>query len=180
MEPKICIGNLAAYNNGILIFDWVDANQEPEELNAKAQEIANKYFEGEEYIIFDYQDFGGVTISEWENLEKVSMIANALVENGEALSFYIEHYVDQRKDFDIDQILRDFADSFVGEYENLNTFYDSCIEENLPSEIEQLKVFGNPLLNYLYFEQMKEYLELCGEYNFYESNGFHFVFKNFS
>lgn len=182
LEPQICLGNLAAYNNGILIFEWIDACLDVEELEAKAKEIINEYLEGEEFIIFNHQGFGAISISENESLERVSLIANALTEHeaSEALSIFIENYVDRRKDFNLDQILNSFTDCFVGQYQNLNDFYDGHIEENLPPEINSIQVFGNSLRNYLDFEQMKEYIESCGDYNFYELNGVHFVFRNFS
>jgi antirestriction protein len=176
LEPRICVGSLSAYNNGILLYEWIDATLDLEELKQQVLEIS----EGDEFIIFDYEDFGAISIQEFESLEKVNAIALSLeCDNAIAFSLYYEHFVDSLKDFETDKIYDKFESAFEGEYNNANDFVENLLENCLPSELEKIKLFGSPISYYLDTDKIKRDLELCGDYTFLETESSVFVFNNF-
>lgn len=178
MEPKIFVANLTAYVEGVIIGKWIDANQDVEDLKKEIQEILDEY-PSEEYFITDFEDFGAISIGEYESLEKISALANALVEHGEALSLFYEHHIDKMNEFDIDEIVSEFKEDFIGEYEDLDEFIEGFLDENLPKELEKFELFGNSITTYLDFDQIKRNMESSGDYDFHEYEGNYFVFQNF-
>lgn len=79
-EPQIYVANLAAYNNGEIIGNWINANQNADKLSNQVQEILNQYPDNEEYIILDYEGFGDIELYEYESIESVARIASAISE----------------------------------------------------------------------------------------------------
>ena len=81
--PKIWVGCLAAQNSGYLHGLWIDATQEPEEIlediNWMLSYSPVKDLEVcEEWIICDSEDFGSITIDEYQSIETVSKLAQAI------------------------------------------------------------------------------------------------------
>src|SRR5262245_25240949 len=67
--PRIWIGSLSDYVNGRLCGDWIDANQEPEDLLVAARQVMehSASADAEEWAIFDYEGFGPLRLSEHES-----------------------------------------------------------------------------------------------------------------
>jgi antirestriction protein len=85
LEPRIYVACLAAYNNGYLHGEWIDANQDTDSLNDEVKKILAKspIPLAEEFAIHDFEDFGSVQIEEYTGLEAVSEIAAFIAEHGE-------------------------------------------------------------------------------------------------
>ena len=83
---KVFLTDLASYNNGNLVGEWISLPMSEEELNSKLQEILelgsamDGYGEAhEEYFITDFEcDY--MEIGEYENLEKLNEVAEAMAE----------------------------------------------------------------------------------------------------
>lgn len=73
-EPKIYVACLAAYNNGILHGEWIDANQEADAIrdDIAAMLKASPITDAEEWAIHDYEDFEGVRIEEYSGIDEVA------------------------------------------------------------------------------------------------------------
>ena len=91
--PKIYVACLAAYNNGILHGQWIDANQSAEAIHAQIQDMlgSSPTLGAEEWAIHDYEGFEGLRLSEYEDIAKVSEIAGFIQEYGEAWALYADH-----------------------------------------------------------------------------------------
>lgn len=114
LRPQVWIACLAAYNNGRLHGEWVDAAVSDEELIARAQQILASSPEpgAEEWAIFDYEDFGAFQVGEYEQLETVARVARGITEHGPAFAAWAELH-------DADPTMLDqFEDAFLGEYDS--------------------------------------------------------------
>lgn len=113
-RPMVWIACLAAYNDGQLHGEWVDAAVEEDELAAAAQRIlASSPIPGaEEYAIFDTDQFGAFNVGEYDRLETVARVARGIKEHGHAFGVWA-----QLHDADPD-MLAGFEDAFIGEYDS--------------------------------------------------------------
>jgi antirestriction protein len=72
----------------------------------------------EEVAIHDYDDFGGITLGEWEDLGRVHELAVCLVAYGEPFAAWYRGV-----DVDTDSSLAEqFEDSFRGEFDSLGDY----------------------------------------------------------
>lgn len=90
LEPRIYVADLLAYNWGELRGVWLDAAQDPEELQEQidAMLAGCKYGKAEEWAIHDFEGFNGLHLGEWEDLAHVSKIAKGIEQHGEAYAHW--------------------------------------------------------------------------------------------
>ncbi|MGK5627021.1 antirestriction protein ArdA [Streptomyces sp. URMC 123] len=71
---------LASYNLGIRHGEWIDATQDPDSIRREIQLMlaASPIPGAEEYAIHDYDDFGGIKLGEYEEIDDLHLIALAL------------------------------------------------------------------------------------------------------
>jgi len=148
---RIYVACLAAYNNGALHGDWIDATQGLEGINEDVQKmlIASPIEHAEEWTILDYEGFGSYRLSEYESFETVSEIAEFLEAYGEVGSELLGHFssvIEARKAIE---------ECYAGEYKSLADFAEeittgtTCIPDNLSLYID--------------FERMGKDMELSGD-----------------
>ena len=125
LRPHIWIGCLAAYNNGKLHGDWVDAAVSGEELVASAKRIiaSSPEPDAEEWAIFDYDDFGDYRVEQYDQLEQVASVARGIAEHGPAFACWA-----QLHDGDED-MLTHFEDAFLGEYGSAEDWAREVLDE---------------------------------------------------
>src|SRR5690242_9229769 len=84
-SPRIYVADLAAYNAGRLHGAWIDADQDPDEIRAEIQKMLEASPEpgAEEYAIHDYEGFGSIRFSEFEDLDRISEMAKLIDEHGD-------------------------------------------------------------------------------------------------
>lgn len=92
--PRIYVASLADYNNGELHGTWIDADQDPEELQAEIDAMLARSTEevAEDWAIHDYEGFGGFRLSEYESLRVVSAVALGIAEYGLAFAAYAANF----------------------------------------------------------------------------------------
>jgi antirestriction protein len=125
-EPRIYVACLAAYNNGILHGEWIDANQSADELHDAVQRMlaASPEPRAEEWAIHDYEGFGKQRLSEWESFERVAAIAAGIAEHGEAFCAWLAYDAD-RDPADTSV----FEDAYRGEWDSLRDYADNYAED---------------------------------------------------
>ena len=128
LEPKIYVACLAAYNNGILHGDWIDANQDPDDLRDAVHIIlkTSPISHAEEWAIHDYEDFDPAYMNENMGMKEVSSIAKFLVEYGElasAVLIELNGDLDQAKDL--------IENCYQGEFKSEEDFAMSYAEETM-------------------------------------------------
>ena len=125
VNPKVWVGSLADYNNGNLFGKWMDANCQPKELMEEISGMLRNSRQpyAEEWAIFDYDEFYGVNLGEYEDLEKVTAIARGLAEHGRAFGYFASAVDCDRDKFPL------FEESYVGHFDSYREYGRQVIEE---------------------------------------------------
>lgn len=126
LSPRIWVASLADYTNGELHGQWFDATREASEL-----ELATKFMlrssrtpHAEEWGIFDYNEFYGADLSEYESFETISRIAQGIAEHGEAFGHWAAYVGTESTE----QIER-FEDHYRGEWDSFEAYVRDYLEE---------------------------------------------------
>ena len=127
-KPKIYVACLAAYNNGYLHGEWIDAHQDLDDLYAEIKKIlaSSPISNAEEWAMHDYEGFGDVTINEYTDLETVTALASFIVEHDELGAGVLAHV-----DGDIDEATRLLEECYHGEYGSEEEFAESFAEDTM-------------------------------------------------
>jgi antirestriction protein len=122
--PRIYVADLSAYNNGHLHGEWIDCDIDADEVREqiKIMLAASPMPDAEEWAIHDYEGFHGITISEYESIDRVVELAEKLEEHGEAFAAFLDRYNFE----DIDE----FEDRYRGCYKSKEDFAEERYEED--------------------------------------------------
>ena len=138
--PKIYVACLSAYNAGYLHGLWIDCTQQPEDIEDDIKWMLSwspvaDTEPCEEFAIHDYEFWEGIELSEYEDIETVSELAQLLEEHGKAYAVYYEHY---GSNYATEE---DFKDRYLGEYENEKDFvYQMWKECGKIRQLEELNI----------------------------------------
>jgi antirestriction protein len=90
---QIYVASLSDYNAGRLHGVWIDATQDVEDIQEAISAMLAKSTEevAEEWAIHDTDGFGAFRVSEYETLERVSEIAKAIEEHGDAVAAWLDN-----------------------------------------------------------------------------------------
>lgn len=176
LEPHIWAVSLADYNAGRLYGRWIDANQEPAELEAAVTRmLAQSPTAGaEEWAIFEDDDFVGLRIDEHEPLETVSQLAQGIVRHGPVFAAWAD--IAGREP----ETLGRFEEGFLGHWESLADYADQLFDDLGYAEL-LAKVIPDGLQAYVRFdaEAFGRDLHLSGDVSFADSpNGGVWLFDN--
>lgn len=124
--PRAWVASLADYANGNLHGAWFNATHEPALLELAAKHMLRLGHTGgaEEWAIFDYDDFAGAELGEYESFETVSRIARGIAEHGEAFGHWAA-YVGSESAEEIDR----FEDHYRGEWDSFEAYIEDYLEE---------------------------------------------------
>ena len=92
LEPCFWATCLASYNHGVLFGEWINANQHVDQIHHDVQAMLDRspIPQAEEHAIHDYEHFGPIQLSEYENLETIATLGQGLAEHGEAFGHWAE------------------------------------------------------------------------------------------
>lgn len=130
--PRIYVRCLASYNAGILHGAWIDADQDADAIHEEVQAMlaASPEPDAEEWAIHDYEGFGAVRISEYEDFKRVSEIAAFIKEHGRMGLALLEHYCG-----DLEDAQRSVED-YLGTYASLADYAESTMDGvEIPSSV---------------------------------------------
>ena len=139
-KPKIYVACLSAYNNGYLHGLYIDATQEPDDILDDIKWMLSwspviNIEPCEEWAIHDYECWEGIKLSEYEDIERVSKLAQLLAEYGKAYAIYYEHYGEEYATEE------DFQDRYLGEYEDKEDFvYQSWENDGRIQQLEEINI----------------------------------------
>ena len=155
MTPRIYVADLAAYNNATLRGQWIDATQDPEDILAEIQKMlaGSPEPEAEEWAIHDYEDFGDLRLSEFEDIENVSRVAKLIEEHGPLVSALVSHFGGLRY---LDEAERALEESYQGTFRDLAEWAENHAED---TGID----CGEPWRNYIDFERWGADAEMGGD-----------------
>jgi antirestriction protein len=129
-RPKIWVGSLSDYNNGVLHGEWMDAAREPDEVHADIQRMlsasptAAKYGDvAEEWGIFDHEGFGAHTVHEYDSIDTVSRIARGIEEHGLAFAAWADMCGNDNDRLD------QFEEAYLGHYPSAETWVEQLMDD---------------------------------------------------
>lgn len=136
-RPRIYVASLSDYNAGRLHGAWIDADQQPEQIESEIAGMLERSPEplAEEWAIHDYGGFHGIRLSEYESIQRVGRIARGISEHGPAFAAWVNHTGDD------EQASESFADCYLGTWPSRREFaeetladlgFDKLIEEHIP------------------------------------------------
>lgn len=125
--PKIYVACLAAYNNGILYGQWIDANQEEDAIFQEIKEMLAKspIVGAEEYAVHDYEGFCGLRIDEYESITKIAEMAAMIEKHGEAWAKFAEYEGIEYA------TLERFEEAYAGEWDSEEDYAQDLAEETM-------------------------------------------------
>lgn len=128
--PRIYVADLAAYNNGILRGEWIDADQDPDDIFAEIEAmLRNSPYNGEEFAIHDYDNFGGLSLSEWEDIPHVSRLGKGIAKYGSLYAAVIE------EGYDPDDTEKLLTEGYHGAWDSIGDYVEEQVTST--SEIPQ-------------------------------------------
>lgn len=175
-EFRIYVASLSDYNNGFLHGQWIDvtdADTIREEIAAMLADSPSAKLDGfpaEEWAIHDFEGFGPLRLSEYEDIEEIVALAEAAEEHGGAFLAWAAYESDNRD-------CRDFEDAFLGEWDSVADYVQDFWEQcgGLPDAPNGS--WWHPA-NYIDWQAMGRDLEMSGDVWTVESTSGVWVFSN--
>ena len=164
--PRIYAACLASYNAGILHGRWIDAT----DVDCIREEIAAMLSESsepiaEEWAIHDYENFGGLSLSEWPDLDKVAELGELIEEHGAAFAAYADNV-------GVDHATADgFQEAYCGEYETERDYAEELFDELYAHEVPE------HVQNYIDYEAFARDLFMGDNYSIQAESGL-YIFRN--
>ena len=126
-EPRIYVACLAAYNNGMLHGEWIDAAQGLDGIYEDVQSmLKNSPIENaEEWAIHDFEGFGSYRVSEYEGLQSVAEIAEFIEEHGELGAEALAYFSDK------DEAEKALEENYAGCYKSVADFAEELTEDSV-------------------------------------------------
>lgn len=152
-EIRIYVACLAAYNNGYLHGEWIDATQDMDDIQEQVQAMLKASpieEEAEEYAIHDYEGYGSYRLSEYEGLERAHEIAIFIEEHAELAGDLLNQFND-----DIDEATRAKEENYCGSYSSIADYAQELTEQSgeIPKHLEF----------YIDYERMGNDMEMSGD-----------------
>jgi len=150
MDTRIYLTNLAKYNEGYLVGEWLDLPMEESDLEKAVKGVLGK---DEEYFITDYE--AQFRIEEYENPYKL----NEFVEQLEELDEY-----DQEKVFYLLDNSGYTREEALEKHEDV-TFYKGMTLEDVAEELVEEGIFGDlsdNIKGYIDYEKLARDLSIDG------------------
>ncbi len=173
MNTRIYVACLASYNAGTLFGKWIDANQTAEEIHAEISAMLGASPErgSEEWAVHDYEGFGGIVLTEWPSIERVSKIAALIEDHGDAFSLW--YSVQDGLHFETEELEEKFLEQWQGAHDSKEEFADYLLDST--GQLAEVPEFARRYFDYAAFARD---LELSGEYSFVPANGQVYAFSS--
>jgi len=167
--PSIWVGSLSDYNNGILHGAWINADQ-PE--NAIWQQI-RKILEtspterdtgqpAEEWAVFDYDNFHGLHIDEYENITTVNKIAQLITKHGEPFALWADDNGIQAATSDDAE--EQFLNAYIGHYQTKQEYTQQLIDDlGIEQQLDQLNLGNLRYYITIDYDTLTQDLQLNGD-----------------
>lgn len=125
VSPRIYVRCLAAYNSGTYHGAWIDADQDADGIMSDIQDmLANSPIrDAEEWAIHDFEGFGDVRLSESEDLENVSRMAEFITKHGRLGEALLSHFSNN-----IDEAEQALEENYHGSYASLGDYAEEMME----------------------------------------------------
>lgn len=157
--PRIYVASLADYNAGRLVGRWVDANQSVECIREQISEMLRESAEpiAEEWAIHDYEHFGELRLSEFEDLERVSELARLMDEYGPVFAGLANHFGGTSN---IAEARRLMEEGYRGAFDSVADYAEESVTDCYADVLNKLPGF---IRYHIDFEGIAEDFEMGGD-----------------
>ncbi len=172
--PRIYLASLADYNAGRVHGRWIDANQDAEAIHEVIAALLAESREpvAEEWAILDYENFAGLSLSEFEDIEQVAHAGHLIAKHGEVFAALLKH-LGGVEDAELGK--RYIEEGYWGEYDNLEDFAIELIKDCYGDTLKLLPDFIRHRIDY---EGIAQDMELNGDFFVVEVGHMKHVFLN--
>jgi antirestriction protein len=148
---------LSSYNSGKLHGSWIDADQDADDIRAKIAEMLKESPEpdAEEWAIHDSENFGGLHLSEWEDIDQLAELVELIEEHGEIFSKLVDH-VGGMEFLEHAKTLMD--EEYAGVHDSLEDFAHDLLDDTV-----QIESMSESLRSYFDYEKYGRDMELGGD-----------------
>ncbi|NQE61404.1 antirestriction protein ArdA [Caulobacter sp. RHG1] len=153
LEPRIYVACLAAYNSGRLHGAWIDVEDDADAVRGAIAAMLRGSPEpdAEEWAIHDYEDFGGVQLSEYAAIDAVVAIAVFLRERGGLGALVLAHVGG-----DLEAAAEALDEQYCGVFARLADYLQDLTEETV--------TIPEALRSYIDYEAMARDAEINGDF----------------
>ena len=132
--PQLYIACLASYNSGLLFGAWIRADQSASEIQDEIQNMLAKspVEDSEEWALHDYEGFGSIKLSEYEDLETVVAYVEFIAEHGELGAELIANYGIEEAETMLEERYHGEHDS---EVDFARMIFDDCYSGAIPENL---------------------------------------------
>lgn len=157
--PRIYVASLADYNAGDLHGCWIDADQPVTEIHDAIARMLSQSLQpiAEDWAIHDYENFGGLRLSEFEDLERVSEAACGIVEHGPLFAAVVSHFGGLGN---LDEARRYMEDGCRGAFSSLADYAEELIGDCYADALKPLPEF---IRGHIDWDGIGRDLELSGD-----------------
>jgi antirestriction protein len=169
VEPRIYVASLSDYNGGRLhgVFIDIDGTTTVDDIWDQVEGMLRSSPEfkefpqggpAEEWAIHDYEGFEGIRLGESESFDKVLMMAQNIIQYGEAWAIYA-------KNVGAEEASEHFTEAYQGEWDSFSDFVEDFVDSTgmlneMPEDLRRFfdyEAYGRELEQSLTIEQSKGY-----------------------
>ncbi len=160
VSPRIYVASLSDYNSGRLLGRWIDAAVDEDQIMAEIQAMLSESKEevAEEWAIHDFEGFAGLRLDEFEDMAKVSAVANLLLEHGAVFAGLVEHFGGLSSG--LEEATTAIEEEYRGAFDSLTAFAEEFMEECHGDALARLP---DVLRYHIDYEGIARDLELGGD-----------------
>lgn len=165
VTPRVYVASLSDYNAGTLHGVWIDANQDADAIHEAIQTMLRQSREpsAEEWAIHDHEGFDGLSISEYESIETIAELGQAIGEHGGAYAAYAANVGMEYA------TPEGFEDAYQGEWESEREYAENLADD--AGYTRDMESSENPLAQYVDWDAWTRDL-FMGDYYSVEAPGY--------
>lgn len=173
-RPRIYVASLADYNAGRLHGRWIDAAQPAEDIHNAIQCMLSESTEAiaEEWAIHDYENFEGLRLSEFEDIDRVAAVACSIIEHGPVFAGLVSHCGGVQN---IEEAQRYMDEGYRGAFERLADYAQELVEDCYSDALDSLPNF---IRYHIDFEGIADDMQMGGDIFTVECDGRIHVFDS--
>lgn len=157
--PRIYVASLADYSAGRLHGCWIDVSQPVEDIRAGIASMLAQSSEpiAEEWAIHDYENFGGLHLSEFEDLEALAEVAGMMAEHGRVFAELVNYFGGPSN---LGEARQHMEEAYRGAFDSVADYAAELVEECYSSELKAIPDFIRYHIDYA---GIGDDLELSGD-----------------
>lgn len=167
--PRIYVASLSDYNAGTLHGRWIHAAAGVEQIRQEIEAMLAESREGnaEEWAIHDYEEFGTLRLSEFEDIESVAKVAELIVGHGPVFAGLVSHFGGLPEG--LEEASSAMEHDYCGEFRSIADYAAHLVEECSGSFLKQLPEFVRYHIDYEGIANDMQYggeiftVEVCGK-----------------